>query len=81
VVEDGVPRVSRWHASLAGVVFAQQREEAKRKESGYAARDVAAASRPRDASPTLLWAAPPPPDSNLNPPSGECIEGVCKVGT
>ena len=29
--------------------------------------------------PIILW-APPPPESNLNPPSGECVEGKCKSG-
>ena len=27
----------------------------------------------------ILWAPPPPPESDLNPPSGECLEGMCKV--
>ena len=30
---------------------------------------------------TILWAPPPPPESDLNPPSGECIDGACKVFT
>ena len=28
----------------------------------------------------ILWAPPPPPESDLNPSSGECVQGVCKNG-
>ena len=29
---------------------------------------------------SILWAPPPPPESHLNPPSGECVAGDCKGG-
>ena len=47
---------------------------------------VRAAAPPRALQPALepgrsvLWAPPPPPESDLNPPSGECVDGVCRDG-
>ena len=84
IARRGVARPSEAATDTAAAASAGLLEELG-VNSAFPVR-VRAAAPPRALQPAMepgrsvLWAPPPPPESDLNPPSGACVDGVCRDG-